>query len=346
MRKKLKILIYSPSYLPKIGGLENTSSAVAKAYVENGHEVNVITQTSLQEEQEEIEAPYIIHRQPSLWQTFKLFYWCNLVHFPNVSLKGVWPLLFLRRTFCVSHHTTNYSLDGSINFLGRLKYKVASYAHNTSCSYYTNSLLYRKGIVINSPYNEKQFFPLPTIQRNKELVFLGRLVSDKGCNLIIEALKILRDTKQIKPKFSIIGDGPELNPLKELCLQYQMNEQVEFLGSITGSILNEKLNEHQILIAPSIWEEPFGKVAIEGLAAGCKVIVSQSGGLPEAVGKLGIIFERNNSLDLAEKIELALNAPLPNKYELSQHLQKFSISTIGKKYTQWVEQSFHKNFAK
>src|SRR5690606_8042863 len=134
-------------------------------------------------------------------------------------------------------------------------------------------------------------------------------VSDKGCDMILEALDILKP-QNIFPTLTVIGEGPELSSLQGLCEKFGLTGQVSFAGAKTGKELCRILNEHKILAAPSLWNEPFGKVALEGLACGCKVIVPDAGGFPEAAGPSGILFEKGNVEDLAKKIKQTLETDL------------------------------------
>jgi glycosyltransferase involved in cell wall biosynthesis len=56
------------------------------------------------------------------------------------------------------------------------------------------------------------------------------------------------------------------------------------------------------MVVPSIWEESFGVVALEGAACGCVVLGSDGGGLPEAIGPSGTTFRRGDVSDLATRL--------------------------------------------
>ena len=64
-----------------------------------------------------------------------------------------------------------------------------------------------------------------------------------------------------------------------------------FAGWMTDAILAETLERHACMVIPSLWDEPFGIVALEGLACCGTVISSNRGGLPEAVGDCGLLVE-------------------------------------------------------
>lgn len=137
-----------------------------------------------------------------------------------------------------------------------------------------------------------------------ELVFIGRLGIHKRCDLILEALAVLRG-KDKNPHLTIVGDGPERANLEGLTEKLNLSDQVTFLGSKNQTEVAEILRRSRIMIIPSGYE-PFGIVALEGLASGCHVITSDAGGLPEVGGGFAKIFESLNHNALAIQIEEAL----------------------------------------
>src|SRR5439155_17292393 len=115
--------------------------------------------------------------------------------------------------------------------------------------------------------------------RGKDLVFLGRLVSDKGCDLLIQSLGRLAE-QGLRPSLTVIGDGPERSRLQNLAKSLNLQDQVTFAGAPTSEEVARLLRQHSLLVVPSVYEESFGVVALEGMACGCVVIGSDGGGLP------------------------------------------------------------------
>jgi glycogen(starch) synthase len=100
--------------------------------------------------------------------------------------------------------------------------------------------------------------------------------------------------------------------------------------------LSELIAEHKIMVVPSLEPEPFGIVALEGLACGCLVVASAHGGLPEAVGPHGVLFEPGNVVALADAILGADRAPwLLNG--AAQHLSKHHADYVASKYLKVME---------
>jgi glycosyltransferase involved in cell wall biosynthesis len=105
------------------------------------------------------------------------------------------------------------------------------------------------------------------------------------------------------PRLTIAGDGPEREPLAAQARALGIAEQIDFLGSRQGEEVVRLLNAHRILVVPSRYDEPFGIVALEGIACGCLVIGSRGGGLKEAIGRCGLTFANGDSRELADLLE-------------------------------------------
>ena len=94
----------------------------------------------------------------------------------------------------------------------------------------------------------------------------------------------------------------------------------------------ELLNRHRILVVPSRWAEPFGIVALEGIACGCVVVGSENGGLKEAIGPCGITFENGNVRALADQLKRLLNEPEAQasfRQHAVEHLAKFQSDAVA-----------------
>ena len=161
---------------------------------------------------------------------------------------------------------------------------------------------------IPNPFNKNIFKVEKSMLSRSGIVYVGRLVKGKGCHILIESLsQIIK--KYTNTRLSIIGEGPEFDKLKNLSVSLGIKDKVNFKGKITGVNLSEELNKHQIMVVPSIDEEPFGIVALEGLACGCVVVGSTGGGLYEAIGPGGPLFINGDISSLAQIISKLLDDP-------------------------------------
>ena len=95
------------------------------------------------------------------------------------------------------------------------------------------------------------------------LTALGRFVKKKGFDTLLEAFASLR--KESNVKLTIGGDGPERNALKQLAMDLDISDKVEFVGWVED--VAEFLSGSDLFVLPSR-EEPFGIVILEAMAVG------------------------------------------------------------------------------
>jgi glycogen synthase len=300
----MRILVYSPAFLPQVGGLEINTANLADRFQRAGHEVAVVTTTA-----GENDLSYRVVRQPSPLELLRWTRWCDVFHQANVSLRGLWPLLLVRRPWVVSHHSWYCQSDGRITWRDRLKRWLLRFAASSiAVSQAVADDLATPSVVIPNPYRDDLFRRLPDGERTGDLVFVGRLVSDKGVDVLLDALGRLA-AEGLHPRLTIVGDGPEAPRLREQARRLGIAEQVELLGTRTGEELVRLLNGHAILVVPSRYNEPFGIVALEGIACGCVIVGSAGGGLKEAIGPCGETFRNGDADGLAAVLGRLLRHP-------------------------------------
>ena len=322
----MKILLGSHHFFPSTGGIETVSEILAREFIALGHEVRVVTQT---EGNGSFDFPVI--RRPRPAELLRLVSWCDIFLQNNISLRTVWPLLFVRRPLFIAHQTWITNPDGSTGWPHRLKHFVLRFATSLAISRAIAEQLPGPAIVIGNPYDDQVFKEFPGESRTKELIFVGRLVSDKGGSLLLEAMALLES----KPQLTIAGDGPERGQLEKQMHDLQLRSQVGFIGNQSSENLAKLLNQHQILVVPSRWKEPFGIVALEGIACGCVLVGSAEGGLPEAIGPCGMTFPNGDVRALANVLAELLNNPARRdtlRHAAGSHLAKFTPRHVARRY--------------
>ncbi|OKH40423.1 glycosyl transferase family 1 [[Phormidium ambiguum] IAM M-71] len=334
----MKILIYSPLFYPSIGGTETVVFILAHQFSEQGHEVKLVSQTPATDAKT---FPFQVIRNPPIKQLLQLTSWCDVYFQAHVSLKGIWPLLIIRKPLIVTHQTWYCRLDGTLGWQDNLKKFVTKFAHNIVASHALAEQLPASSTIIPNPYREDMFFEIPEIPRNKELVFLGRLVSDKGADLLLEALAKIK-ALGLTPKLTIIGNGPEESSLREQAKHLEISDQVDFVGAKVNQELTKLLNAHKIMVIPSRWQEPFGIVALEGIACGCVVVGSEQGGLKDAINSCGVTFPNGDIAALTQILfDLLSNEKQLLKYQENAklHLAKHQALVIAKSYINVFEKA-------
>lgn len=141
------------------------------------------------------------------------------------------------------------------------------------------------------------------------LLFVGRLVRQKGVDILLHAMRyILKGFSGKKIKLKIVGEGPPEYELwlKELSVHLNIKDNVEWLGWVShGHELVGLYQKAKIVLIPSIYE-PFGIIALEAMACGRPIVASDEGGLRETIGygkdASGYLCAKSNDLDLAQWI--------------------------------------------
>lgn len=340
----MKVLVHT-RFAPSVGGIESVATLLANEWVKAGESVTVVTDVAAGPVQT-VDSPSVV-RRPGFSEWIRLLRATDVfVHF-NISLRALWPLMFVHRPFVAVHHGF-YVVDrtGRRDWREKLKLRVAGRAtKNIAASHAIAKELGRDCIVIPNPYDRFTFNVIGPRVRDRDLIFVGRLVSDKGGATLLNALEILA-RRGLRPGATVVGDGPERLPLEELAARLGIVQQVVFTGPKTQSEIANVLRNHKLLIVPSLWKEPFGVVALEGIACGCAVIGSNTGGLPEAIGSCGLTFPNGDSVALADRIQELLTSEAKVTELLShadEHLQRHNSAPIAKRYLEVMREAICRN---
>jgi glycogen(starch) synthase len=327
----MKILLSSYVFSPSVGGIETVSALVAPEFVKAGHEVILITHTRREDHRE---WPFQVVRRPGARRLMELVRWCDVYFQNNISLTYAWPLLFIHKPWVIAHHTWLGRFQGDRDWKGQLKRLLLKYGTNATISRAVARDIPVPSTIVGNPYSKNVFKARPEISRVRELVYLGRLVPDKGVNILIEALVPLKE-RGLTPHLTIIGSGPEETRLRQLAQDQQVDDQINFTGSKCPEEIALLLNAHKILVVPSQWPEPFGIVVLEAMASGCVIVASEAGGLPEVVGRCGITYPLGDRAALVDSLALLLtDRELRNRYrrDADKQLLQFDPATVASRY--------------
>ncbi len=327
----MKIIIYSSTFLPNIGGLENIMAGLADELVAMGHQVIVYTATYQQHATAVLNYPVLV--KTSNRQLNNAIASADIYLEANISLKNLLPGLLNRKKWWLVHHI---QYDHQNSPLALLKNQLCKLAKNISVSNFISKKLSMPSVVINNFY-DPIFTHTNLGNRNYDFVFLGRLVSDKGVDRFINALHATNKNYSCL----IIGDGEDKTDLQTLVEKYNLSNQIYFAGMLSGKALVAALNSAKTMVIPSIWDEPFGVVALEGMACGCKIACSDKSGLREATGNTAFFFNPNDFPSMVKALEDSLDflPSVADQQNIQQHLMNHSRSFIAKKYITQFESS-------
>ncbi len=160
------------------------------------------------------------------------------------------------------------------------------------------------------------------------LGFIGQMTPEKGIGRLVEAM---RNWPASKCRLLVAGRG---SPAYEHELRRRAPENVQFLGFVDPAQLYAEID---VLVVPSIWPEPFGRIVIEAYAHGVPVIASDCGGLPELVehGRTGILYSSANPVGLERAVARFLDEPRflddvrslacdkASRYGLERHISEY-----------------------
>ncbi|PME54414.1 glycosyltransferase [Vibrio lentus] len=159
-----------------------------------------------------------------------------------------------------------------------------------------NPLNYQKGEILN-------------------LLFVGRLVRDKGIFELISAVKVLK----ANVKLTIVGDGPDLEEAKRVITDLNLQNMIMFTGQLPHSQLEVLYQNTDLTIVPSDNDyEGFPRVIMESWSQGKPVIVTDVGGVKAFVKDChnGLIIERGS----VDSIVMALQKILTTEHLYEQLL--------------------------
>lgn len=138
--------------------------------------------------------------------------------------------------------------------------------------------------------------------------YLGRLVREKGLDLLLQAARHLAD-RGYAFSVAFIGDGPERPRLEALTRKLGLCDRVTFVGWLRGDALEAAMARVAALVMPSILEETAGLAAMEQMMRGRLVIAADIGGLGEVVEGAGLKFPAGDARALADCMRRVLEEP-------------------------------------
>ena len=154
---------------------------------------------------------------------------------------------------------------------------------------------------------EKHNIPLDSFV----FLYTGRVMPEKGASELVEAFLMLKTDRKIN--LLIVGGGKSLHEsdkyYKEIKRRCKMDDRIIMTGLVNRDELVDYYSIADAQIIPSKWNEPFGLVALEGLAFCLPVIYTNIGGLPEVIPLKALRLKKVTPREICEKMEAVLENP-------------------------------------
>ncbi|WP_372774659.1 glycosyltransferase [Mangrovibacterium sp.] len=167
------------------------------------------------------------------------------------------------------------------------------------------------------------------------IITVSRLEKRKQIDRVIRALKEL--SVESDWHYTIVGEGGEKDELKRLTNELDLNEHVHFAGALPRAEVMEQLQQHEVFVLPS-YQETFGLVYLEAMAAGCLVIGSRNEGIDGIIqdGENGFLCDAAIQESIQAKLMEAISLDADGRKRIHQRaeqtIENFTLENKANEY--------------
>lgn len=310
-------------------------------------DVTVVTTTPRGDFEDE-SLPFRLVRQPSVSQLLRSIWAADVIHLAGPCFLPMLIGLLLRKPVVVEHHgfqaiCPNGQLfheptqtpcpghfmakrygecvrcNANIGLFRSLMLWFITFPRRWQCKLATSNITPTKWLaeLLQLPRSTTVYHGLSG-NRNKvsqfssqpwTFAFVGRLVSTKGVQTLLQAAQQLR-VEGFHYRLKVIGDGPDREALQQQVVTLGLGDFVQFLGYVSPECLEKHLAEVATVVMPSLAGEVFGMVAAENMSRGKLVIGSDLGAIREVIGDTGLWFAPGDVAGLTQSMKMVLKDPL------------------------------------
>ncbi|MEI2643026.1 MAG: glycosyltransferase family 4 protein [Candidatus Nanopelagicales bacterium] len=168
-------------------------------------------------------------------------------------------------------------------------------------------------IICGSPPPENVFLPVPWERHPGplRLLFVGRLIEQKGVLDLIEAVRLL-NARTPRVSLTVMGKGPASRDIRAAVAAAELGTQVRLVPWGQGPDVHSQMAQSDLLVVPSKPtaqnREQWGRVVVEAMMTGRPTLVSDCGELPQMVPDTSWTFQAGDALDLARRIESIIDS--------------------------------------
>ena len=254
---------------------------------------------------------------------------CILSFMDSTNILSIIATAFLGRKLIISEHSAHDFVGLKWRVLRRIFYPFATaltVLSRSDFNYY--SFVKNKAII----YNPSIFKPSFGGQKEKLIIFVGRLEHVKGCDIFLRALALLGldDFKVL-----VLGAGSQKKNLQSLSEKLGL-KNLEFLGAVSD--IQNYYKKAKIIVSSSRFEG-LGNALIESAFFDCIRVATPTAGAMELLedGKNGFISSDFSEQALAKAILKALNADESVLENTRAESEKFSLENIAKEWWELIK---------
>ncbi|MFW6087384.1 MAG: glycosyltransferase family 4 protein [Myxococcota bacterium] len=331
----MRIALYSLSFAPTLGGLERFGEDLAEWLTEAGHEVDVVTATGA-EASADRHRPYQVVRTGSPAAALAVLRRADVVHVSGLSLRGIGLGRLANRPLVVTHHgyqavcptglmmtradpceadgrqpgpcasCPGAGARGRASVLAHRLGARACHANVGVSRYLTRRIGVPRSRAIHNGLTPRALAQAAEGPGEEGLIaFAGRLVEEKGLDLLIRALPSVPAAR-----LHVAGDGPLRGDLQRLANDVGVTDRVRLLGRLPPEEVQALYARAAVVCIPSRWHEPFGYAVSEAMALGRPIVATPMGAFTELLeGGRGFLAEAVTPEALAWALRQALEDP-------------------------------------
>jgi glycogen synthase len=328
----MRILFWSETFWPRVGGVENLAAKLLPALRSRGHEFAVVTWDNVEAADQILYQNIPVYRFPffsgrqrgglgSLIENrqeialLKQRFAPDLVHINSYGRSVLFHLntihAYPASVLVTLHQALRGEPVGNDSLLGHVL-RTADWVTACSSAVLTHArrlmpkVIPCSSVILNA-LEPPPFDPPPITFDSPRILCLGRLVPEKGFDLALAAFaRVFR--RFPSARLVVAGEGPQAGKLKQQTIELGLTDCVEFVGGVRPEKVVDLIAHSALVLIPSRLEG-FGLVALEAGAMARPVIATCVGGLPEVIvhGETGLLVNQENSSALADATALLLD---------------------------------------
>lgn len=336
----MNICLFTPSFLPRVGGLEYAIDQLARQYLAMDHQPVVLAKTPREFSADELHkfaasAPYPVVWYPrSRSQTWLLGSTKRALLAEHAARK--FDIVNAHQTYPAGHVAVSLrarlgvpvvitSQRGDIGVASRYRHRWVTSRRMAralrladACTGVSAELtqimseltggqartcIIGNGVDLDIRPPDSPPAQFADLAGRPFMLTLGRLHPYKGLDLLLAAIAMLRDRGGTVPHLVVAGDGKIMDDLKAQAAESGISDRVSFAGSVFGDTKNWLLANCQFFVQPSR-EEGMPLTVLEAMGAGRPIIGSDLPGISQIVGheKSGLLFHVNDADGLADAV--------------------------------------------